>query len=150
MILIIQKVVESIINRWILASKMTFHDSFHGFVAKGGTCMACVEPKYCSRCRGWYRSPCIIPFQIYARPMILSIGNNCWQFWTDTGYALICQDCSLSTEKTNDMQLRAETTMGTPLCQNVESLKAVSYLLSHSKVLWTQWSQNGMQMLWRT
>ena len=41
---IVWKVIESIINRRI-ASKIQFHDSLHGFIAKRGTGTACIEAK---------------------------------------------------------------------------------------------------------
>ena len=41
---------------------MTFHDSLHGFVAKLGMDMTCIEAKHFSSCHGWFKRPCIILF----------------------------------------------------------------------------------------
>jgi hypothetical protein len=87
---IVWKVIESIINRRI-ASKIQFHDSLHGFIAKRGTGTACIEAKLLQQLSVMVQKTLYYVFLDLrkARPMILSIGNDCWRYWKDMEWDLI-------------------------------------------------------------
>ena len=81
---IIWKVTDLIVN-WRIANKVSFRNFSHGFVAKQGREWRISKQNYCSSCHRQLR----IYFEIYTRPMILSIRSNSWRFYKDTERALI-------------------------------------------------------------